>query len=199
MIDVAWNELKTIAVAKDLPLQYVDVGPRYIVYIADGPISLITTISKIHNADDVAEFEASFKGKSNRPIAQVNYPFTSKVMNGYKLYRRVHGQVASLVANGDTLVEFEVPYALCKIDEVQLVWFPEGVTCDFTVACPPIPDPLSQHAFTVPVAENFHTEKSSYDATLVTGIVLQMTLHNTTEIVKTVGVTWVLHEMIYIT
>lgn len=122
-------------------------------------------------------------------------PFAEKTIPGFKLYRRVHGQTATLSASGTTEVSLVVPYSLCKIDEVQMYWFPEGVVSDFTVEHPTA-GVLSQHGFTVPVAKDYAEDSSAYDATLQAGLILKLTFTNQTDVSKQVGVAFVLHEMV---
>ena len=65
---------------------------------------------------------------------QLGLPFNSKELpDGKKLYRRVHGIQATLAADGNTEIEFLVPYNWCKITGARLLWFPEGVKADFFV------------------------------------------------------------------
>ena len=122
-------------------------------------------------------------------------PFADKEIPGYKLYRRVHGQTKTLAASGTTEVTLTVPYTLCKIDEIQMYWFPEGVVSDFTVEHP-IAGVLSQHGFTVPVAKDYAEDCSEYDATLQAGLILKMTFTNNGGTTKDIGVAFVLHEMV---
>lgn len=121
-------------------------------------------------------------------------PFADKTIPGYKLYRRVHGETATLAASGTTTIDFTVPYTLCKIDEIQMYWFPEGVTLDFTVRHP-IAGEVSKHGYGVPVAADYGEDASSYDATLQAGLILRLEFTNSTATTKTIGAAFVLHEM----
>jgi hypothetical protein len=70
---------------------------------------------------------------SSGNIIQQSSPFASKAVKDGKLFRRLHGQTFTLNASGDTTIEIVVPYLKCKINKLELVWFPEGVTVDFQV------------------------------------------------------------------
>lgn len=139
---------------------------------------------------------------SSGNIINVVAPFTAKTTKDGKLFRRLHGVTVELVAAGDTVVEFNVPYIKCKITEVQVAWAPEGVTVDLQVLDTPtgtistIPNyMLNQFGFNVPIQKDFHKDASTYDADLIQNMKIKLTLHNPST-AKTIGVGFVLHEVI---
>lgn len=156
------------------------------------------------------EVDPTPRDSQGRPYF-VRPPFTDKAVSNGKLFRRVHGVTAVIVANGDTVVELVVPYNQAKINQVQVVWVPEGLTCDFEVYDSPtasmqaaagVPEQyrvpnakLNQFGFNVGIASDEYFDESSYDADLLKDMKLKATIHNPTSVTKTICVNFVLHEI----
>ncbi len=131
-------------------------------------------------------------------------PFCSKNMpDGKRLFRRKHGYTFTLDAEGDTVLEITVPYAHCKIQEADLVWFPEGVTARMKVldstagtysGTPNLV--LNEYGSDVVIAKDYFHDKSPYDADVYQNMVLQITFTNPTEVTKRVGMNVVFHEVL---
>lgn len=130
-------------------------------------------------------------------------PFASKALpDGKRLFRRKHGKTVTLATNGNTVVEFVVPYAQAKINTCELVWFPEGVVVDFQVfdtaagSYSGTPNAmLDQFGFDVPIAKDWSLDKSEYEADLFMGMIIRATFKNNTAVTKTVGMSVVFHEV----
>jgi hypothetical protein len=131
-------------------------------------------------------------------------PFAAKEMsNGKKLFRRAHGYKIALVSEGDAVLTIAVPYAVCKIQEAEILWCPAGVCVDFKVLdkaeAPLYGTPnavLSQFGFDINVAKDFYKDFSPYDADLVLNMQLQITLKNPTTETNIVGVNIPFHEVV---
>ena len=132
--------------------------------------------------------------------------FTAKSdpTTGLKLFRRVHGITCNLTSEGNTEVIFSVPYNQCKVNEVNIVWCPEGVQVDFQVLDTPtgtistIPDyMLNQFGFDVNVSKDYFEDISSYDADLIKDMQLKIIFKQKSGYTSTkeVGINIVLHEM----
>ena len=68
----------------------------------------------------------------NGDIVFKELPFKSKYTKDGKLYRKKYGFKHQL-NSGSSSIEVLCPYNLAKINTVQFVWFPEGVTANFFV------------------------------------------------------------------
>jgi hypothetical protein len=139
-------------------------------------------------------------------------PFASKELpDGKKLFRRVHGFKVQLVANGDAVGTFTIPYASAKINEAEIVNAPAGLTVDFEVldtdqgtiqiskGVPPgsaVPNlMLDKFGHDVNVAAVHYNDKSPYDADVIQGMKIRVTLKNPTNSTDLVGVNIVVHEV----
>lgn len=73
-----WTNFKTMAISKNLSIQYTETQVRYYVFAIDDPIkyecelwkdtSAVEGIDVTQNNTDLAEFEASFKAEANKPV-----------------------------------------------------------------------------------------------------------------------------------
>jgi hypothetical protein len=74
---------------------------------------------------------------SNRDINgmpyNINSPFNSKALDIGSLHRKVYGQTINLIPNDICYLNFVIEQNKIKINKVDLVWFPEGCTCDFKI------------------------------------------------------------------
>jgi hypothetical protein len=130
-------------------------------------------------------------------------PFASKELpNGKKLYRRKHGYLVTLAANGNTEKLIEVPYVSAKINEAEIVWAPEGVSVDMMVIDNALgtfsgtPNAtLDQFGFDVAIEVNHFKDISQYDADVYQSMVIKFVLKNPTATTKTVGINMVFHEV----
>lgn len=139
-------------------------------------------------------------------------PFASKELaDGRKLYRRVHGFQMALVANGESAQTFSIPYPTAKINEAEIVWAPEGIKVDLEVLDTDdgkiqqlmgvpvqniVPNlSLNKFAFDLNVAADHYKDVSPYDADVISGMKVKVTLKNSTDSTKTVGVNIVVHEV----
>jgi hypothetical protein len=150
------------------------------------------------------------RDSSGNVVQQVN-PFASKSIKDGKLFRRLHGYKTTLQASGETIVEITVPYIKCKINELEPLWFPEGITVDLEIldtangiiqqswgvpANEVVPNlMLNQFAFGAGVAVGKHIDKSEYDADLIQNMKIKMTFHNPTETSKEVCMNITFHEV----
>jgi len=117
-------------------------------------------------------------------------PFTAKMIGDRNLFMRVHGITYS-VLTGINVIDFVVPYAHCKINEVQLVNCESMDTANFEVYMGPYK--LNQFGYDVVMPKDFYESKSSYDADLYEGLTVKITYNSKSE--KQIGVNIVLHEV----
>lgn len=134
--------------------------------------------------------------------------FSSKEINGKKLFKRVHGVVVDAVA-GMNSISLIVPYPAVKLNELQILWCDEGTTAKFFVddteaglyqqslgvpagATEPFLM-LNQFGFGLGVAAGFYKQYSEYDADLIGGMRLRCEL--TIPADKKVCVNFILNEL----
>jgi hypothetical protein len=135
---------------------------------------------------------------------QLQLPFASKELaNGKKLFRKKHGYTFTLNASGETTYEITVPYAACKVMDIDMLWFPEGVTCDFKILDTEdgdysgVPNYMfNQYGFDVAIGKDHFSDSSPYDADLYGGMRIVMVFNNISETSKTVGVNIPFHEVV---
>jgi hypothetical protein len=120
--------------------------------------------------------------------------------NGMKLYRRVHGVKATL--SGDTFVSLVIPYDYCKINALEVLWAPAGLTVDLKVYDTPTGTIsgtnnllLNQFGFGAGVAKDLYSDESQYDADLIKDMKVEVKLINPSSHTDEVCVNFILHEM----
>lgn len=122
-------------------------------------------------------------------------PFAAKTLpDGSKLYRRVHGVTATLTANGNTVVNFAVPYAKCKINACEIICPIDGVKADFEVYYGTTK--LNQFGFDCNINKGFYKDESPYDADLTNALTVRATLKNSSSETPVVGINFILHEVV---
>ena len=132
-----------------------------------------------------------------------SYPFNNKYLpDGKKIYRRKHGLKGACMASEECNVDFIIPYAHCKIDEIELIDSNHGDCTDTMVldsadgSYSGVPSLiLNQFGFNVNISEGYHSDSSSYEADLYIGMVVRVTYKNIGIEDATFGVNLVLHEV----
>ena len=164
-------------------------------------LDIAEAISFLHK-DEIASVKIS--------EAPPTLAFSTNVLHdGRKLFRRKHG-ITAVCAPGETIMDMLVPYASCKIDEVEIIGCESTDTVDFLVldteqglAQQSMGVPaeyvtpflmLNQFGFDVNIADMYYSDSSNYEADLVGGMVVRMVYKNTTDQTKTIGANFVLHE-----
>jgi hypothetical protein len=136
-----------------------------------------------------------------------NYPFCLKELPDIqkKLFRRAHGVSAALNANGNTTIEFEVPYTWAKITTMEVVGLPEMMQADVTIhdttngtysGTGQSKYQLNKFGYDINLAKNYYRDHSEYDADLYMGMIIRMVIKNTTSLTPTIGVNITLHEVV---
>lgn len=136
-------------------------------------------------------------------IKNIQNPFADKILpNGKKLYRRKHGKRQSIPGNGSGKIQFVVPYAVAKIDEVEIVNCSATDTCHLKVldndagTFSTVPNYLlNQFGFDVNLSDIYYTDTSNYDAELYQSMVVEIEYFNNEAEAKDIGVNFVLHEV----
>lgn len=135
------------------------------------------------------------------------YPFHSKELSDIqkKLFRRAHGIKQTLNANGNTTIEFEVPYTWAKITTMEVVGLPEMMQVDVTVHDTTTGTysqtgiskfQLNKFGYDINIAKNYYRDHSEYDADLYQGMFIRMVIKNTTNLTPEIGINITLHEVV---
>jgi hypothetical protein len=133
------------------------------------------------------------------------YPFHSKELPDIqkKLFRRSRGVQATLNPNGNTVIEFIIPYNWCKITTIEVVGLTHMVKVDFSIIDTPVgtystvPNyKLNQFGFNVNMSKDYYRDHSEYDADLYLGMVIQLVVKNDTDTTPLIGVNFTLHEVV---
>lgn len=195
-----WNEIKSFASRNNSELQYINDGDGYLVFTARCGVVLETKIQ--WESTECIDFETNYKNVINKSIAPYAYPFASKKIGQFGLFKRLTGVTFDLLAASTTTVDFVIPYNNCKLDGVDILWAPEGVTADFKVLDTPtgtlsgVPNyPLNQFAFSAAIEKDFHREKSQYDADLIKDLKIRFILTYAGLTGKPMAVNLHLHEV----
>lgn len=169
--------------------------------IAESSIQVIVNSVEISGIS--AQIDA-LKGNGPKLVDATNYPFASKVLsNGKKLFQRVHG-ISAVVSGAPDNLTFTIPYAACKITEIEILEGLVGDKVNFKVldstsgTYTGVPNYLlNQFGYDVNVAEKFYMRKSNYDADLYYGMQIRIEYDSvaTDLLPKTVYINLVLHEV----
>ena len=200
-----WDIVKQQAQSGVAKLTYTPDGDDFIVYSINGPIQHQTYLRA--GTPELADFDANFRPLASTPsdpLAVAPAPFDSKVLpDGGRLFKRKHGVPSAAVPAGSSLTTlFTVPYAACKINEVEVLGCRQGDQVDFSIldtdtgAVSGFPSaPLNQFGFGVYLADGIYRETSRYDADLFAGLQLSMTYINNGPDAVTPAFNVLLHEV----
>jgi hypothetical protein len=130
-------------------------------------------------------------------------PFASKELsNGKKLRRRTNGIQFTVPASDSITVTYTCPYAQAKMNELEVLWAPEGVTAIMNVKDTPtgnystVPNMiLDTFGNACNIAKDYWKGRSEYDADIYAGMVLEFVITNGSAVSKTVGINMVFHEV----
>lgn len=110
--------------------------------------------------------------------------FASKQIEGKKVFRRKHGQIVDCL-QGETKIDFVVPYERAKINLLEIVNGQAGDTVDLKVydnAAGTISGVanqlLNQFGFDVALCDGMYKDKSDYDADVIQGMKIEVTYKN---------------------
>lgn len=178
---------------------------------------LLTAIVKAHSGEPYPEETTPTQVEIVQEVASA--PFASKVLaTGQKLFRRKHGippkTCPAKPVDADysiTLLEIEVPYAICKINKIEIVGANTNDLIDFVVTDNALGSiqlslgvpsgsevpyaPLNQFGFDVNTCKDFYVDESNYDAELIQGMKVQIYYKNRTDSDTEVSANITLHEM----
>lgn len=204
MINVDWSTFKSVVTAQALPFKYVTLDGNYYMYTeAANPITCHVGITVPANADQT-DFETNLKPKGNRSSAVTLTPFADKVLpNGKRLFTRVHGTSSSVAGTPDN-IDFEIPYAMCKLTGIDIINGELGDKINLKIldtatgTISGVPNAvLNQFAFNVNIASNFHKFESKYDADMIQGLKIRVEFDAITPdlLPKTIYINFYLHEV----
>ena len=141
------------------------------------------------------------------------YPFSLKELPDIqkKIFRRAHGIKAELIANGDTVIEFVIPYSWVKITTVEIIGLPKMMQVDLTIHADALGNfkttldqqissgvpklKLNQFGFNVNASSNYYKDHSEYDADLFQDMIIRIVIKNDSNLTGTIGINLTLHEV----
>lgn len=167
---------------------------------------LLVSIDGIEKFDDAVVGLSYLKGLiSNVKVEELpqSYPFCKKILpDGKKVFRRKHGFSKLINAGTSDTISIVVPYAVCKINSVEVV---NANACDIgnlkvydtnTGTISGYPNVLlNQFGFNVCLAKDFYKDKSDYDADLIGGLKIEIEITNNGTDNRVYGVNFTLHEL----
>jgi hypothetical protein len=124
--------------------------------------------------------------------------FTSKttLFNGaeYKLFKRIHGVKYSNVASGqETILDFTIPYALAKLESIEIINCKIGDTVSFEVLL--LNNTLlNTFGFDVNLVNEYYTQRSQYDADVTNALKLRVKYTNNNE-TRDIRLNFILNEL----
>lgn len=129
--------------------------------------------------------------------------FSSSYVTDGQLFRRKHGYTLSVNANALSVMDIIVPYAICKLDSVELINCGAGDAVSFKVldddlgTVSTIPkQQINQFGFETRMAEGFYKDQSKYEANLVQGLYLRIEYQETNNLTKDIYINIDFHEVI---
>jgi hypothetical protein len=135
-------------------------------------------------------------------LASHQAPFKSKAVDGGMLFRRKHGFNLLIDANSTGIITLIVPYAACKINQVEFVNAKVGDTVDLKVhdtatgTLSTIPDyMLNQFGFAAELPDGLYLDKSDYDADLIAGMQIKIHYSNSSTDAHTIRGNITYHEV----
>lgn len=139
---------------------------------------------------------------ANGLIINPSSPFKSKAVTGGKLFRRKHGFSRLVAASSTEEIDLIVPYAICKINQVEFTNAVDGDQVDFQVhdtstgLFSTVPRyMLNQFGFDVELPNGFYTDRSEYDADLVIDMMIKIVYKNNSNVPHTIRGNITYHEV----
>lgn len=192
---IPYSYLKNTILSKKVYPQWTEDKENYYIKLYDGTAFIDeSVINKNLEKEDTEDFELNIKPKCNL-LLSYRYPFDAKWVQSGKLFRRVHGIEQALVAD-ENVLWFDITYAICKINKVAFLWFPEGIKANFEIYAPDGTTKLNQFGFNVGIAKDFFEDTSNYDADLISGLKIKVSFNNQTGSTKNICVNFYLHEVV---
>lgn len=169
--------------------------------VANGDAQIGNGTTYLANVNDAIN---RLKGNIASEVRSTSEPFASKqLLNGKKLFRRVHGVKLSLDGTSNAQsTSFTIPYTLCKMTSTVIVNGVAGDSVDFKVldtssgTVTGVPNyVLNQFGHGVYVSNNYYREDSEYDAELFMGLQMEITLTPVDTVARDVYFNITLHEV----
>lgn len=198
MIKLSWTEFHSLIESRKLSIPFIEYSDKYRLFVSIEGVNFTCDIFRDGNAD-VIEFETGHKVIGNKDNGIRINPFSSKLMEGKKLFKRVHG-IQQICTIGVNTFEFIIPNGNYKMKSVEVIG---GVACDkvdFKVYDTPTgvistyPNAmLSQFGFSANIADGFYSQVSEFDTDLFKDMKIIVTY--TAIIEKLIGINFILNEL----
>ena len=119
-IDLDYTDWKNNVDSKSLDHFSYSAGDTYNLLAIDGQIVFKHRLDQ----DDKPDYETNYLPNANKKMGSFysREPFATKTLrDGSKLFRRKHGQKATIPANSELDVIFSCPYTKAKINKLEII------------------------------------------------------------------------------
>jgi hypothetical protein len=197
MIFLTWSSFKVQVLNKAL-LRWNDRDLFYSITYEGFETSVLKD-----SGSDQADFETYYKNSGNKSVLQTveTSPFSAKVINGKKLYKRVIGITAAVVSASPNDVIYTATLTWAKMKEIQIVGSEVGDKVDLRVldtatgTYSGYPNTvLNQFGFNVNLPSGFYSQQSEFDADVFSGLQLKFTYTSVSD--KTIGINLIMNEVV---
>jgi hypothetical protein len=204
IVEISWTEFKTFITSTESGWIYtLEPNGAYAVYVTYSGFILKSYL--VAGTADYIDFNSNYKSLGNKKITSTAQPFAAKTLpNGKKLYKRVHGVNATIVAGQTTNIDFIVPYNTCKFSGAEIFGCDLGDTINYYVldttnntysGAPGSNYQLNQFGFNVEMPSGEYENTSNYDADLYLGMVVRCQYTNNGQSTKYISSNLWLHEV----
>jgi hypothetical protein len=194
---ISKHELSPLRKSKWHPVLLKESGDNYILRVDESNENYLHDFVKFSTGEisSIRESEVIGKTKIDDLVISQPSPFANKNLStGESLFKRVHGMGELTLDAGEVGdFEFQVPYAWCKLEGIEIMDQSDKIQAELFVE-----DSddgmysglsryeLNQFGFEVEIPKNYFEKKSSYDSDLYAYMYVVLQITNTSTIAQTV-------------
>lgn len=192
---LSWRDFKAIVNQHELQIYYFVIQFSGMIQLFAEKDGVRYECQIDPDSSDYKNFESDYMKKARvySSSVGVNVPWASKrTKDGKRIIRRKHGLGTHDVRIDQiNVIDFEVPYNHCKIDELEII----GCQKFDMVSLKSIGGVFDiQVGFDMVLPANYYKDKSDYDADLYKGQTIRLEYKSETD--KRVGFNITLHELL---
>jgi len=199
MMKIDWSTMKDFIDNNAPETRAVTEGSSKIIHVSDGFFEAICRVKS--PSADYTDFVDNYESTINHQVKALP-SFSDKTIGGKILHRRKYGYTQNIAATSTGIIEINVPYDVCKINEVELIGCEIGDYVDFKVHDDPsgtisgTPNlMLNQYGFAVRMPDGMYKDVSNYDADVIKDMKIKVHYYNSNASAKDVYVNIVFHEV----
>jgi len=207
MIQLDWEQIKTVASQRSLTLHWVLFDDRYRIWAVDNQLLFETQLLLVQTTE-VAEFEASYKTPGNKSpvqntVVQLVPAYGNKKVNVNgvikNLFARNRG-IQQTLTTGTNTVSYTCTYPWAKLVGAEIIGGETLDTVNFKVydtatgTYSGVANALlNQFGFNVNISSGFYKREAPYDADIYQNMVLALEYTSVSN--KTIGVNLLMNEV----